>query len=82
LGKQVSKTISKLKWETFCTHLGSYSPSLVRELNANLYDHELEFIFIREGLIPWDAATINELYNTKVDVDEHSKFMDDIIDEK
>ncbi|KAK5819571.1 hypothetical protein PVK06_024584 [Gossypium arboreum] len=30
LGKRVSKTISKLKWETFCTHPGSYSPSLQR----------------------------------------------------
>ncbi|KAK5802714.1 hypothetical protein PVK06_030331 [Gossypium arboreum] len=44
--------------------------------------NKLEFIFIREGLIPWDAANTNELYNTKVDVDEHSKFMDDIADER
>ncbi|MFQ6647798.1 hypothetical protein Gotur_021679 [Gossypium turneri] len=30
LGKQVYKAISKLKWENFCTHPGSYSPSLQR----------------------------------------------------
>ncbi|KAK5839236.1 hypothetical protein PVK06_008011 [Gossypium arboreum] len=59
-----------------------YSPSLVREFYANLYDHELELIFIQEGLIPWDATTINEQYNTKVNVDEHSEFMDDITNEK
>ncbi|KAL1134370.1 hypothetical protein V6Z11_A12G098800 [Gossypium hirsutum] len=82
LGKQVFKTISKLKWETFCTHPGSYSPSLIREFYANLYDHELEFTFVREGLIPWDAKNINELYNPKVDVNEHSEFIDGIIDEK
>ncbi|XP_012482907.1 uncharacterized protein LOC105797492 [Gossypium raimondii] len=82
LGKQFSKTILKLKWETFCNHPGSYSRSPVREFYANLYDYKLEFIFVREGLIPWDTATINELKNTKVDVDEHSKFMDDITDEK
>ncbi|KAK5842281.1 hypothetical protein PVK06_004617 [Gossypium arboreum] len=29
-----------------------------------------------------DAATTNEVYNTKVDVDEHCEFMDDIRDEK
>ncbi|KAK5775284.1 hypothetical protein PVK06_043157 [Gossypium arboreum] len=48
LRKQVSRTISKLKWETFGAHPGSNSPSL-------------------------DATKINDLYNTKVDVDEHSK---------
>ncbi|KAK5771069.1 hypothetical protein PVK06_047243 [Gossypium arboreum] len=42
LGKQVSKSISKFKWENFCTHPRSYSPSLVCEFYANLYDHELE----------------------------------------
>ncbi|KAH1055749.1 hypothetical protein J1N35_033814 [Gossypium stocksii] len=42
----------------------------------------IEFIFVREGLIPWDAANINKLYNTKVDVDKHSEFINDIIDEK
>ncbi|KAK5835584.1 hypothetical protein PVK06_011276 [Gossypium arboreum] len=73
LGKQVYKTISKFKWETFCTNPESYSPSLVREFYANLYDHELEFIFVQEGLIPCNAKKINELYNTKVDVDEHFK---------
>ncbi|KAH1082640.1 hypothetical protein J1N35_022401 [Gossypium stocksii] len=82
LGKQVSKTISKLKWKTFCTHSRSYSTSLVREFYANLYDHELESIFVRVDLIPWDTETINKLYNTKVNVDKHSDFMDDIIDEK
>ncbi|KAK5812546.1 hypothetical protein PVK06_027981 [Gossypium arboreum] len=30
LGKQVYKTISKLMWETFCTHPRSYSPSWKR----------------------------------------------------
>ncbi|KAK5824944.1 hypothetical protein PVK06_019736 [Gossypium arboreum] len=29
-----------------------------------------------------DATKINELYNTKADVDEHSKFIEDITDEK
>ncbi|KAK5775724.1 hypothetical protein PVK06_043657 [Gossypium arboreum] len=82
LGKQVYKTISKLNWETFYTHPGSYSPSLVRESYANLYNHELEFIFIREGLIQWETKKRNKLYNTKVDVGEHSKFIDDITDEK
>ncbi|KAK5794025.1 hypothetical protein PVK06_035216 [Gossypium arboreum] len=65
LGKQVSRTISKLKWATFCTHTGTYSPLLEHEFYANFYDFELEFIFVREGLILWDATKINELYNTK-----------------
>ncbi|KAK5819385.1 hypothetical protein PVK06_024382 [Gossypium arboreum] len=33
-------------------------------------------------LLPWDAANFNELYNTKVDVDEHFEFMDGITYEK
>ncbi|KAK5819192.1 hypothetical protein PVK06_024159 [Gossypium arboreum] len=34
------------------------------------------------GSIPWDAATINELYKTKVDIKKQFEFMDYIIDEK
>ncbi|KAL1062659.1 hypothetical protein V6Z11_D13G095500 [Gossypium hirsutum] len=80
--KELQDLVSKLKWETFCTHLRTYSPSLVRDFYANLYDHELEFIFVRKGLIPWDATKINELYNTKVDADKHSEFIEDITDDK
>ncbi|KAK5775784.1 hypothetical protein PVK06_043724 [Gossypium arboreum] len=34
------------------------------------------------GLLPWDANTINELYNLTVDVDEHSDFFVEVTDEK
>ncbi|KAH1046766.1 hypothetical protein J1N35_037550 [Gossypium stocksii] len=36
----------------------------------------------RNSLTPWDATKINELSNTNVDIDEHSKFIEDIIDNK
>ncbi|KAH1056109.1 hypothetical protein J1N35_034174 [Gossypium stocksii] len=35
-----------------------------------------------QGLTLWDATKINELYNTKVDIDEHAKFIEDSTDEK
>ncbi|KAK5802611.1 hypothetical protein PVK06_030218 [Gossypium arboreum] len=82
LGKQIHRTISKLKWENFCAHPKSYSPSLVHEFYANLYDQDLEFIFVREGLLPWDANIINELYKLIVDVDEHTNFFAEVTDEK
>ncbi|KAH1031702.1 hypothetical protein J1N35_043876 [Gossypium stocksii] len=82
LGKQLQQTTSKLKWENFWAHPGSYSPFLVCEFYANLYDQELDFIFIRKGLIPWDAKIINELYSITINVDEHSDFFAEVTDEK
>ncbi|KAH1096622.1 hypothetical protein J1N35_013543 [Gossypium stocksii] len=74
--------MSKLKWGNFCAHYRSYSPFLLHKFYANLYDQDLKFIFIRKGLLPWDANTINELHNLTVDVNEHSDFFTEVMDKK
>ncbi|KAK5802772.1 hypothetical protein PVK06_030392 [Gossypium arboreum] len=46
---QVYKTILKLKWETFCTHPGSYSHSLV-----------LMLLCQQRGTVPYDSEEVLE----------------------
>ncbi|GMJ08892.1 hypothetical protein HRI_004558400 [Hibiscus trionum] len=47
-----------------------------------MYEPTLKLVFVQGHFIPQSASSINNLFNTVVNVDEHVLFVAEIIDEK
>ncbi|KAK5794391.1 hypothetical protein PVK06_035614 [Gossypium arboreum] len=66
LGKQVYKTISKLKWETLCTHPRSYSPSLeiadcaTRQTGILVFPSLVMLLCQQRGIVPCAGEEVLE----------------------